>query len=141
LLNLIVITKTVGVALQCLNVYVFALDGQGLFAARMLGEFLRIAGIELLWLLLLMLSRGWGFYPETSVPLRSCVILWAVLAALHFLLFTTNFFFLYDILHEIDVFSSWPGYGQLFIRILLALWFLVEIRKLITRCVNSLVTQ
>ncbi|EYC37648.1 hypothetical protein Y032_0774g2243, partial [Ancylostoma ceylanicum] len=41
--------------------------------------------------------------------------------------------FLYDVLHEVDVFSSWPGYGQLFIRILLALWFLVEIRSLIMR--------
>ncbi|VDM74483.1 unnamed protein product [Strongylus vulgaris] len=41
--------------------------------------------------------------------------------------------YLFDILHEIDVFSSWPGYGQLFIRILLALWFLAEIRKLIFR--------
>ncbi|KAK6765736.1 hypothetical protein RB195_025567 [Necator americanus] len=133
MLNFIITMKAAGVALQSLNVFVFALDGEGLFIARVVGEILRVAGIELLWLLLLLLSRGWGLYPWTSVSSRTCIIIWAVLATTHFILFICNFIFLYDVLHEVDVFSSWPGYGQLLIRILLALWFLVEIRKLIMR--------
>ncbi|EYC26565.1 hypothetical protein Y032_0010g1222 [Ancylostoma ceylanicum] len=91
LLSFLITIKTVGVALQTLNVFVFAVDGRGLFFARVLGEFLRIAGIELLWLLLLLLSRGWGLYPWASVPSRSCIILWAILASAHFILFICNF--------------------------------------------------
>ncbi|VDK50829.1 unnamed protein product [Cylicostephanus goldi] len=137
LLNVIIVMKTTGIALQCLNVYVFSLDGQGLFFARVLGEILRVAGIEVLWLLLLLLSRGWELYPKTAVSLRSCFIAWSIFAAVYFLLFIFNFIYLFDVLHEIDVFSSWPGYGQLFVRIVLALWFLAEIRKLILREKNE----
>ncbi|KAK5975596.1 hypothetical protein GCK32_012267, partial [Trichostrongylus colubriformis] len=133
LLNYIITMKAAGVALQSLNVFVFALDGRGLFFARVLGEVLRVASIELLCLLLLLVSRGWGLYPWASVPSRSCIITWAILAGAHFILFFCNFVFIYDVLHDVDVFTSWPGYGQLVIRILFALWFLVEIRGLIIR--------
>lgn len=45
--------------------------------------------------------------------------------------------FIYDVLHDVDVFTSWPGYGQLLIRILFALWFLIEIRQLIIKYVGK----
>ncbi|VDO66631.1 unnamed protein product [Heligmosomoides polygyrus] len=134
LLNYIITMKAAGVALQSLNVFVFALDGQGVFFARVLGEVFRIASIELLCLLLLLVSRGWGLYPWGSVPSRSCIISWAILAGAHFILFLSYIqVFIYDVLHDVDVFTSWPGYGQLLIRILFALWFLIEIRQLIIK--------
>ncbi|VDM46599.1 unnamed protein product [Toxocara canis] len=42
-------------------------------------------------------------------------------------------FFIDDILHDIDLFKSWPGYGMLLIRIFQALWFLTEMRVSIDR--------
>ncbi|VDM64677.1 unnamed protein product [Angiostrongylus costaricensis] len=132
-LNLVITMKTAGVALQSLNVFVFAFDGQGLFLARVIGEILRIVSIELLWLLLLLLSRGWGLYPWGAEPSRTCIISWAILAGANIILFLCNFMFVYDILHDVNVFTSWPGFGQLVIRIFLTLWFLVEIRRLIIR--------
>ncbi|VDL70959.1 unnamed protein product [Nippostrongylus brasiliensis] len=133
LLNYIITMKAAGVALQSFNVFIFALDGQGVFFARVIGEVLRVVSIELLCLLLLLVSRGWGLYPWRSVPSRSCIIIWSVFAGVDFILFLCNLVFVYDVLHDVDVFTSWPGYGQLIIRILFALWFLVEIRQLIIK--------
>ncbi|KJH43631.1 hypothetical protein DICVIV_10349 [Dictyocaulus viviparus] len=133
LLNFIITMKTAGVALQSLNVFVFAFDGQGLIFARVLGEVLRIISIEFLCLLLLLISQGWGLYSWGAEPSRSCIISWAILAVVNITLFFYNLMFVYDVLHDINVFTSWPGYGQLVIRMCLALWFLIEIRRLIIR--------
>ncbi|EJW83198.1 hypothetical protein WUBG_05892 [Wuchereria bancrofti] len=40
-------------------------------------------------------------------------------------------FFVDDVLQDIDIFKSWPGYSMIVIRLLQALWFLVQVRRLI----------
>uniref|UniRef100_A0A1I7X1J1 GpcrRhopsn4 domain-containing protein n=1 Tax=Heterorhabditis bacteriophora TaxID=37862 RepID=A0A1I7X1J1_HETBA len=139
LLSCIVTLKTVGVALQSFNVFIFALDGKGIFIARIFGEILRIVATQLLCLLLILLARGWGLCSRQDSLSKCCIVMWGTLAAAHLILFFCNFLFygfqvfVYDVLHEIDIFTSWPGYGQLLIRILFALSFLTEIRQLIIR--------
>ena len=39
--------------------------------------------------------------------------------------------FVYDVLHDVDIYSAWPGHGMILIRIIYAIWFLIEIRELI----------
>lgn len=48
-------------------------------------------------------------------------------------------FFIDDILHDIDVFKSWPGYGMLVIRMIEALWFLTEMRTSIDKWIVLIV--
>ncbi|CAJ0566805.1 unnamed protein product, partial [Mesorhabditis spiculigera] len=132
LLAYIAYLKTAGVALQSLNMLVFASDGEGVFLARLIGEVLRMVGIDLLCLLLLLLARGWAF--NNGETITKCFFFsWMFLSAIKFVLFCCNFIFVYDIVHDVDIFISWPGYGMLAIRIIFALWFLLEIRWLIKR--------
>ncbi|KHN85072.1 Transmembrane protein [Toxocara canis] len=134
LLTCIIATKTAGLALQSLNVVVFAFDGQGVMVARLFGEMFRLWSVCVLCLLLILLSRGWSLNDvKSSSSDRIAVLVWAILTTTHFALFFINFFFIDDILHDIDLFKSWPGYGMLLIRIFQALWFLTEMRVSIDR--------
>lgn len=134
LLCLILVTKIVGLALQLLNMIVFAYDGRGLILARLLGEFFRLLAICIMYLLLILLSRGWSINDSNRSALnRMIIFLWIFLVIAHFFFFFANFFFVDDILHDIDIFKSWPGYGMLLVRLCQALWFLAEIRYTISR--------
>lgn len=44
-------------------------------------------------------------------------------------------FFVGDLLQEIDIFKSWLGYAVIVIRMVQALWFLVQIRRLLNESV------
>lgn len=134
LLCLILFTKTLGLFLQSLNVIVFAYDGRGLVVARFLGEFFRLGSICILYLLLILLSRGWSINDYSCCSCnRTAILAWIVIVLLHYFFFFANFFFVVDLLHDIDVFKSWPGYGMLLVRMCQALWFLTEIRYTISR--------
>ncbi|KAM3726952.1 Transmembrane protein [Dirofilaria immitis] len=132
LLNCIIVLKTFGLALHCLNVITFSFDGQGILFARFLGEIARLMSTCLLCLLLILLSCGWSFGNSSEILLHSKVVFfWALLTSAHFLLFFINFFFVDDVLQDIDIFKSWPGYAMIMIRLVQALWFLIQIRRLI----------
>uniref|UniRef100_A0A915C1H7 GPR180/TMEM145 transmembrane domain-containing protein n=1 Tax=Parascaris univalens TaxID=6257 RepID=A0A915C1H7_PARUN len=134
LLTCIIATKTVGLILQSINVVVFAYDGRGVVIARLCGEMCRSWSVCVLCLLLILLSRGWSFNDvSSSSSNRVTVLIWAILTTAHFALLFVNFFFIDDILHDIDVFKSWPGYGMLVIRMIEALWFLTEMRTSIDK--------
>ncbi|VDK64218.1 unnamed protein product [Onchocerca ochengi] len=123
LLNCIIVLKTFGLALHCLN---------GILFARLLGEIARLMSTCLLCLLLILLSYGWSFGNSSEILLYpKVVIIWGLLTSAHFLLFFINFFFVDDVLQDIDIFKSWPGHGMILIRMLQALWFLIQIRRLI----------
>ncbi|CAJ0938014.1 unnamed protein product, partial [Mesorhabditis belari] len=133
LLSWIVYLKTAGVALQSLNMLQFAADGEGFLVARLAGEVLRMIATDVLCLMLLLLGRGWAFSGPSLKPSKCLIVGWAFLSIVKFIFFCCNFIFVYDILHDVDVFSSWPGHGMLAIRIIFAIWFLLEIRVLIKR--------
>ncbi|CAD6184990.1 unnamed protein product [Caenorhabditis auriculariae] len=137
LLSYIVTAKMVGSALQCINVLVYAYDGQGVFLARVAGEIIRVGCVEMMCLLLLMLARGWDITQSTEALNTNCLALWGFLALLDLFFFCCNFIFVYDTLHDVDVFSAWPGHGMIAIRIFYAMWFLIEIRRLIDREQNE----
>ncbi|CAI5456145.1 unnamed protein product [Caenorhabditis angaria] len=127
----IITLKLLGYSLQCFNVLLFAYDGQGIFLARIAGEILRNTSVQLLCLLLIMLARGWDITYYGTTYSKSCIAIWGILAGIDLLLFFYNFMFVYDVLHDVDVYASWPGHCMIFIRIIYAIWFLIEIRKLI----------
>ncbi|VDO66471.1 unnamed protein product [Onchocerca flexuosa] len=137
LLNCIIVLKTFGFALHCLNVITFSFDGQasfklGILFARLLGEIARLMSTCLLCLLLILLGHGWSFGNSSEILLYSnVVIIWGLLTSAHFLLFFISFFFVDDVLQDIDIFKSWPGHGMILIRMLQALWFFIQIRRLI----------
>uniref|UniRef100_A0AAF5PGE4 GpcrRhopsn4 domain-containing protein n=2 Tax=Wuchereria bancrofti TaxID=6293 RepID=A0AAF5PGE4_WUCBA len=132
LLNCIIVLKAFGLALHCINVITFSFDGQGVFFARFLGEIARLMSTCLLCLLLILLSCGWSFGNSSEILLHAkVVVFWGLLTSAHFLLFLINFFFVDDVLQDIDIFKSWPGYSMIVIRLLQALWFLVQVRRLI----------
>uniref|UniRef100_A0A0N5ARR5 GpcrRhopsn4 domain-containing protein n=1 Tax=Syphacia muris TaxID=451379 RepID=A0A0N5ARR5_9BILA len=134
LLCLILSAKIIGLSLHLLNIVVFAYDGRGLLVARFLGEFLRLFATCVLYLLLILLSRGWLINDTgRSAINRTVIIIWIFLTFFHYFFFFANFFFVVDILHDIDIFKSWPGYGMLLIRMCQAIWFLTEIRYTIVR--------
>ncbi|MFH4984471.1 hypothetical protein AB6A40_011180 [Gnathostoma spinigerum] len=130
--------KVLGLSLQSLNVVVFAYDGKGISLARYLGEIFRVGSVCLMCLLLLLLSHGWSF-SETSESICSNHIayVWTCLSVIHFVLTTVNFFFVDDVLRDVDVFKAWPGYGMLMLRMVQALWFLAEIRQSIKKEPND----
>ncbi|EFO89827.1 hypothetical protein CRE_07518 [Caenorhabditis remanei] len=134
LLSRIVNMKLIGFSLQCFNVLLFAYDGQGFFIARIAGEVLRNTSVQVHCLLLILLAKGWDIsYPGTEYP-KKCIILWGILAGLDTMLFFYNCYlqtFVYDVLHDVDIYSAWPGHGMILIRIIYAIWFLIEIRELI----------
>uniref|UniRef100_A0A8R1HPZ3 GpcrRhopsn4 domain-containing protein n=1 Tax=Caenorhabditis japonica TaxID=281687 RepID=A0A8R1HPZ3_CAEJA len=131
LLSRIITMKLVGYSLQCFNVMLFAYDGQGFFLARIAGEVLRNTSIQVHCLLLILLAKGWDIsYPGTEFP-KKCLYMWGFLAGLDTILFFYNCTFVYDVLHDVDIYSAWPGHGMILIRIIYAIWFLIEIRKLI----------
>uniref|UniRef100_A0A0R3RVS8 GpcrRhopsn4 domain-containing protein n=1 Tax=Elaeophora elaphi TaxID=1147741 RepID=A0A0R3RVS8_9BILA len=132
LLNCVIALKAFGLALHCLNVIAFSFDGQGALIARLLGEIARLMSTCLLCLLLILLSCGWSFGNSSKILLHSNVVVaWGILTSAHFVFFFINFFFVDDVLQDIDIFKSWPGYAMIGIRMLQALWFLVRIRHLI----------
>ncbi|VDM42287.1 unnamed protein product, partial [Toxocara canis] len=92
LLTCIIATKTAGLALQSLNVVVFAFDGQGVMVARLFGEMFRLWSVCVLCLLLILLSRGWSLNDvKSSSSDRIAVLVWAILTTTHFALFFINF--------------------------------------------------
>uniref|UniRef100_A0A915PIH6 SCP domain-containing protein n=1 Tax=Setaria digitata TaxID=48799 RepID=A0A915PIH6_9BILA len=90
----------------------FSFEEQGVLFARFLGETARLMSTCLLCLLLILLSCGWSFGNNSDILVQSK-------------------FFVDDVLHDIDLFKSWPGYTMIAVRLLQALWFLVQIRRLI----------
>lgn len=134
----IIATKTAGLMLQSVNVVVFAYDGQGIASARFLGEAARLFSVCLLCLLLILLSRGWSLSDTgCSAFNRITLFLWIAFTTTHFILFIINSYYIVDVLHDVDVFKSWPGYGMLLVRMGQALWFLTEIRYSIDREPNE----
>ncbi|VBB29258.1 unnamed protein product [Acanthocheilonema viteae] len=110
----------------------------GALFARFLGEIARLMSTCLLCLLLILLSCGWSFGNSSELLLhQKIIIVWGLLTSAHFLLFFINFFFVDDVLQDVDIFKSWPGYAMLMIRMLQTLWFLVQIRRLINEEIDE----
>ncbi|CAB3410225.1 unnamed protein product [Caenorhabditis bovis] len=131
LLKLVVHMELAGYTFQCINVILYAYDGKGIFIFRVAGEILRNVSIQIFCFLLLMLARGWDITYQGSDFNRPVVIFWGILAGLDTVCFFFNFTYVYDVLHDVDVYSSWPGHVMILIRIIYAFWFLLEIRMLI----------
>ncbi|KAL3981831.1 Rhodopsin-like GPCR transmembrane domain family protein [Acanthocheilonema viteae] len=130
LLNSIIVLKAFGLALHCLNVVTFSFDGQGALFARFLGEIARLMSTCLLCLLLILLSCDWClrlFFLLPSFILNICLCY----------LLKNMQFFVDDVLQDVDIFKSWPGYAMLMIRMLQTLWFLVQIRRLINEEIDE----
>uniref|UniRef100_A0A914EB06 GPR180/TMEM145 transmembrane domain-containing protein n=1 Tax=Acrobeloides nanus TaxID=290746 RepID=A0A914EB06_9BILA len=138
LLAWIIGLKLCGLFLQGFDAYIFSIFGRGFLMFSFLGELLRVFAICLLCLMLILMARGWSLNETSSKAYtRTVHYVWCVISLLDIFLFIYNFHKLDDVPRNMDIFQSWVGHALLSLRLIQAVWFLIEVKRSIRRELNE----
>lgn len=121
------ILEFLGLLFNLIDVMKFMLDGEGYPKLAVVGDILDILSRTTFMLLLLLLAKGWAVTRQefTWKPLLFSV--WFMYGVVHILLYVWNKTEV-DIIEDIDEYQTWPGWLILFLRCLIIVWFLLELR-------------
>ncbi|KAL1458112.1 hypothetical protein WDU94_008286 [Cyamophila willieti] len=122
------ILEVVGVGFNLIHVLKYAYDGVGYSNISVIGDVLDILSRTTFMLLLILLAKGWAV---TRIELAwkpfSILLIWFIYGIVHILLYVWNMTEV-DIIEDIDVYQTWPGWLILILRTFISAWFLSELR-------------
>ncbi|CAK1600851.1 unnamed protein product [Parnassius mnemosyne] len=122
------ILEFIALCFNVLHTVKFAADGIGFENLSVAGDIIDIMSRTLFMLLLLLLAKGWAVtrLELTYKPLVFGV--WLAYGIVHILLYVWNTTEV-DIIEEIDEYQTWPGWLILTLRVVIMVWFILELRN------------
>ncbi|XP_062596858.1 uncharacterized protein LOC134258349 [Saccostrea cucullata] len=134
-LLLITCTEAFGIFCNFIHVAVFASNGVGVYWIAVLGNAIDTVAQCLFMLSLLLLAKGWMITQPTIRGKKTVFSLWGIYTLLNCVLFLWNLFEV-DVISNKDEWQTWPGYLICGFRIVIMIWFIVELRHtfLSSRC-------
>lgn len=128
ILTVCISAEFTGVAFNLIHVFIFAFNGVGADWLKVIGNLLGMFAECLFVLLLLLIAKGWTV---TSMKLTSKYTffgVWGVYSFLNAMFFIWNLTEI-DIITNKDEWNSWPGYVLVGVRMVIMIWFIVELRR------------
>ncbi|UYV70448.1 hypothetical protein LAZ67_7003027 [Cordylochernes scorpioides] len=119
---------------------VYSVDGLGMSALRLLGDFLYILSESLLLLLLLLLAKGWAISKVELGWVPSLILLWLLYTCLQVMLYLWNTMEV-DVIEDLDEYQTIPGWLALGLRMVIMGWFVLELRETMRDSANDLCRQ
>ncbi|ROT84334.1 membrane protein [Penaeus vannamei] len=130
------IMQLAGLLFDTLHLLVFSFDGEGSEGVNIVGDLFNILAQSLFMMLLLLLAKGWAI---TRMMLTQRLLLFSLWGLYSILILTLYFWNMMevDVIEDIDEYQTWPGWLTLALRVLIMIWFLVELRNTMTYEHNS----
>ncbi|PVD26526.1 hypothetical protein C0Q70_14203 [Pomacea canaliculata] len=128
LLTVIIGGELLSTLLNLIHVTVFAFNGQGVGWMSKVGTLADIVVQCLFMMFLLLLAKGWAI---TTNELKWKFVLLGICGAytvLNLFLYIWNLVEIDNIISNTDEWQTWPGYATLAFRLLVMVWFFVELR-------------
>lgn len=127
-LLVITCTEAFGIFCNFIHVAVFASNGVGVKWIAVLGNAIDTLAQCLFMLSLLLLAKGWMITQHRIRGKKVVFSLWGVYTLLNCILFLWNLFEV-DVISNKDEWQTWPGYLICGFRIVIMIWFIVELRN------------
>lgn len=129
LLTVVFAGELLSTILSLIHVTTFSFNGVGVEWMNKFGTLVDIVVQCLFMMFLLMLAKGWAI---TTNELRWKSVLFGICGAytlLNLFLYIWNIVEIDNIISNTDEWQTWPGYATLAFRLLVMVWFLVELRR------------
>nr|KAG5712887.1 hypothetical protein BaRGS_007484 [Batillaria attramentaria] len=129
LFTVVLVGELSSTVLSLIHVTVFAFDGEGVVWLSKVGVLVDVVVQCLFMLLLLLMGKGWAI---TNSELKWKSVLFGICGAytlLNLFLYIWNLVEIDNIISNTDEWQTWPGYATLAFRLIVMLWFLVELRR------------
>nr|CAG4651714.1 EOG090X03T7 [Triops cancriformis] len=123
-----VILMALGAFLNMVDSLKFAFDGEGVATVAIVGDILDILAQTLFMLLLLVLAKGWAITKNELTWKPVVFSVWALYGVVHVILYVWDRTEV-DVIEDIDVYQTWPGWLILILRTLIMAWFLLCLRN------------
>ncbi|GFS11675.1 integral membrane protein GPR180-like [Elysia marginata] len=111
------------------HVCIYAVNGVGAEWLNHLGKLLDLATECLFVLLLLLLAKGLGITTDQFKWKSLIVSLWAAYTLLNVFLYIWNLVEIESVISNTPEWQSWPGYAMLAFRLIVMVWFLLQLRQ------------
>ncbi|XP_067943576.1 integral membrane protein GPR180-like isoform X2 [Watersipora subatra] len=129
LLTTILVLEVAGILCNLVNMSVFAVDGKGLPALRILGNFLDMCSQSIMMLELLYIAKGWSISYK-HLTTRGTILLytiWILYSLVYIVLFSFTLKAV-DPIRDVDEWQTVPGYCILVFRVVIMFYFLYELQ-------------
>ncbi|XP_060068934.1 uncharacterized protein LOC132549052 [Ylistrum balloti] len=124
----VIALEVTGIALNLLHLLIFSFNGVGFFPLEIVGNAVDTISQCIFMLFLLLVARGWTI-THMDIKGRAVVFsVWGVYALSNFVLYFWNLTEV-DEISNIDEWQTWPGYITLGLRVVIMIWFVVELRR------------
>lgn len=106
----------------------FSADGRGNAGLDVAASICDVISQTAFVLVLLLLAKGWAITHRVPKWKFLIIAVWSVYLAVSILLYAWGRAVVNDV-DDVDLFQTWPGGYTVFIRLLVMLWFLYELRR------------
>lgn len=117
------------ILLTLTHVCIYAVNGVGAEWLNHLGKLMDLATECLFVLLLLLLAKGLGITTDQFKWKSLMVSLWAAYTLLNAFLYIWNLVEIESVISNTPEWQSWPGYAMLAFRLVVMVWFLLQLRE------------
>ncbi|WAR19684.1 TM145-like protein [Mya arenaria] len=130
MLTACIVTEFTGIVFNFLHVFIFSFNGIGASWLKVLGNFLGIFAECLFMLLLLVVAKGWTITTMKLSSKKQIFCFWGIYTLLNAVFFIMSLIKM-DIITNVDEWNSWPGYLIVGFRVIIMVWFFLELRATI----------
>lgn len=120
----------IGIVFNLLHWIIFSFNGIGFYVISVIGNAVDVVSECMFMLTLLLIAKGWTITQMEITGKPIVFSIWGCYTLLNCVLFIWNLLEV-DVISNIDEWQTWPGYITLAFRLMIMVWFLVELRQIV----------
>ncbi|KAK3596020.1 hypothetical protein CHS0354_032543 [Potamilus streckersoni] len=128
-----IILEFTGNLLNLIHVLIFAINGAGVPVFQIFGNAIDLIAQCLFMLLLLLIAKGWTILQMELDSKYKLFCIWGLYTAFNCGFFIWNLRAI-DIISNVDEWNSYPGYLILGFRLVIMVWFIIQLRLTFSNC-------
>lgn len=130
ILTISISLELTGITMNLLHYIIFSSNGVGFYVISVIGNAIDVISECMFMLTLLLIARGWTIISLEFTGRAIVMSIWGFYTLLNCILFIWNLTEV-DIISNIDEWQTWPGYITLGFRLVIMVWFVVELRRIV----------